>query len=111
MVRTPENALTHLVELLEGYPEVVEPLTDIVREYMRAIRKHPDWPADPVHASAILNEEAGELTQATLDATYADLWVKGLIKEEAAQAGAMSMRLLANIETHEAFIRQKRGIA
>ena len=31
---------------------------------------HPEWPKDVVHGAAVVAEEAGELVQAALDATY-----------------------------------------
>lgn len=42
----------------------------IYEELEKAEKKHPGWPEDLVYASAILNEEAGELTQAALDYSF-----------------------------------------
>ncbi len=103
MTRSPENAITHLAELLEAYPELLEPLIAIVREYMRASRMHPDWPSDPIHASAILNEEAGELTQAVLQLMYEGAGEKGEVNmvEEAVQTGSMALRFLVNVPRYQ----------
>lgn len=70
---------------------------EIIEEIKRAEAKHSDWPTDIVHASAILNEEAGELTQAALDWHYKKR--KGLtqVQREAIQTGAMAVRFLMNM--------------
>ncbi len=39
----------------------------VFAELRYAERKFPGWPEDPVHAAAILAEEAGELVKAALD--------------------------------------------
>ena len=67
----------------------------IYKEYEAAVEKHPDWPIDPIHAAAILAEEAGELVQACLDYVYRDSDGKAAI-EEATQCGAMALRFLIN---------------
>jgi hypothetical protein len=65
----------------------------IFGELQKAEEKFPGWPDDVVHGAGILVEEAGETMQAALDlyygrGTWAQLW------KEAAQTGAMAMRLL-----------------
>lgn len=40
-------------------------------ELAYAEKKHRGYPQDVVHCSAILNEEAGKLTQACIDYSYA----------------------------------------
>jgi hypothetical protein len=69
----------------------------IVQELKRAERKFPTFPIDPIHAAAIVVEEAGELQQAALKLTYE----KGLwndMYEEAIQVGAMALRFILNIQ-------------
>jgi NTP pyrophosphatase (non-canonical NTP hydrolase) len=39
----------------------------IYKEVSRARKLHPDWPSDPIHAAAIVSEEAGELVRACND--------------------------------------------
>ena len=69
----------------------------LIREELdRAEKKHPTWPDDPIHAAAIMCEEAGETIQAALDAHYAGKDA-GNIKTEAIQTGAMAIRLLINL--------------
>jgi NTP pyrophosphatase (non-canonical NTP hydrolase) len=71
-------------------------LTQIKEELAAAEKKHPTWPKDTVHASAILNEEAGELTQAAIDYHY-DNGSLEKVRREAAQVGAMAIRVLINL--------------
>jgi len=67
----------------------------ILRELTSAMAKHPDWPSDPIHAAAVLGEEAGETIQAALDMVYDDAPEARLIAE-AAQTGAVAIRILMN---------------
>lgn len=45
-------------------------ICDVFAEIEHAESKHGFFPADAIHASAIINEEAGKLTQACIDHTY-----------------------------------------
>ena len=72
----------------------------IIDEYIRAADLHPEWPSDPVHASAILNEEVGELTKAVLEWVFQDGDFAELEKE-AIQVGAMAVRFLANLDKYK----------
>lgn len=67
----------------------------VIQELLRAKEKHPRWPTDPVHASAILAEEAGEAVKAALDVTYADGDYRDW-HEELSHTGAMALRCLSN---------------
>jgi NTP pyrophosphatase (non-canonical NTP hydrolase) len=69
-------------------------------ELKHATDKHPDWPADVIHAAAILQEEAGELIQAALDYYYSH-GSKWALIQEAEQCGAMAIRFLLNIERYK----------
>jgi hypothetical protein len=71
-------------------------VSDIVAELEQAERKFPGFPTDPVHAAAIIVEEAGELQQAALQFTYEGGGFDCLYKE-AVQTGAMALRFLLNI--------------
>lgn len=72
---------------------LVEPMQPILDELARAEQKFPKWPTDPVHAAAVVAEEAGELVQAALQHTYErDCWSE--MVKEAVQTGAMALRFL-----------------
>jgi hypothetical protein len=67
----------------------------IMQELRRAEEKHPSFPIDPVHASAIIAEECGELTQAALQYYYDDKPGARMV-DEAVQVGAMAIRFVLN---------------
>lgn len=69
----------------------------IEEELAYAERKFPGFPEDPIHASAVVAEEAGELTRASLMFTYQGMPIKDLEKE-AVQTATMAIRFLINIE-------------
>ena len=69
---------------------------DILHELKLARRKFPEWPNDLIHASAIINEEAGELTKACLNYMYENGNFNN-IKKEATQTAAMVIRFLENL--------------
>lgn len=69
----------------------------VMAELERAERKFPGWPADAIHAAAVVGEEAGELTRAALQFTYEGGSADGMIKE-AIQTAAMAVRFLLNAE-------------
>ena len=83
-------------------------LAMIEAELARARAKFPGWPTDPVHAAAILAEEAGETVQAALGYTYEDgsAWQ---VQAEAVQAAAMAIRLLENMSEYRR--RRAPGVA
>lgn len=67
----------------------------ILDEFHRARRIHPVWPGDPIHAAAVVSEEAGELVKAVND------WMTGKCDRlsvgfEAIQLGAMAVRFLVD---------------
>ena len=68
----------------------------LLEELDQAIEKHPVWPSDPVHAAAIMVEEAGEALQAALDLTYGGKHAHKL-KKEIVHTGAMAIRNLINL--------------
>ncbi len=74
------------------YAEAIEL---VYRELERAREKFPHWPTDPIHAAAIVAEEAGELVKAALDYTYLEGTHEDMDKE-AAQTAAMGIRFLMN---------------
>lgn len=82
----------------------------IDKELESAKTRYPWWPSDPVHAGAIVAEEAGELTQATLDHVYAHLNHNGKdtvarMRKEAVQTAAMAIRFLENMEAYAVKVR------
>jgi len=72
----------------------------ISEEVIRAESIHPDWPNDPIHAAAIMMEEAGEVVKAVNDAVE-----KGSdtddCKMEAIHTAAMCIRFLKNFDSYK----------
>lgn len=76
----------------------------VIHEMARATKKFPQWPSDPLHAMAIVNEEIGELNKALLQQVYeahknkngaADVY------DEAIQSIAMLMRFLVSMKDYQ----------
>lgn len=77
-------------------------LSDVIREVGRAAVKFPTWPTDPLHAVAVLGEEFGELTKATLQSVY-EPHKSNLsdVREEAVQTAAMAIRFLMSLDKYK----------
>lgn len=70
---------------------------EILKELEKAETKFPNWPSDPIHAGAIVNEESGELTRACLQVIYEHGDVSKMHKE-AVHTATMAIRFLKNFE-------------
>lgn len=78
----------------------------ILDELDKASEAHPEWQTDPIHAAAVVAEEAGELIQAALDHIYQHCNHKdgdtiSRMKKEAIQTGAMALRFLIHIDKYQ----------
>lgn len=78
-----------------GVDAMTSALDTIRREVERATAKFPTWPDDPLHAVAVVGEEAGELTKAVLQAVY-EPHKSGPVEafDEAVQTAAMAVRFI-----------------
>ena len=75
---------------------------DVALELERAIEKFPTWPTDPLHAVAVLGEEFGELTRATLQLIYEPQnSTIDDVRAEAIQTAAMAFRFLLSIDEYD----------
>ena len=77
---------------------------EIVKELDRAELLYPSYPTDPVHAVAILAEEAGEVVKAVNDAVTKGKPTEDC-RKEAIQAAAMAFRFLKNFEQYNWKVR------
>lgn len=80
-------------------------LDAVLNELERAENKFHEWPADIVHAGAIVSEESGELIRACLNREYAkggesDAQLLDECQKEAVQTGAMAFRFLKNFHLY-----------
>ncbi len=75
---------------------------DILTEFHAATANFPQWPTDPLHALAIVQEEVGEVQKEVLQLTYephkSD---REKVKKEAIQMAAMSLRFLLSLDVYE----------
>lgn len=69
---------------------------EIITELESAEKKHPLFPTDILHQIAIVNEESGEATRASLHVVY-EKGSKQAVKEELIQTAAMCIRMLKNL--------------
>ena len=75
-------------------------INDVAWECQMAESKYPDWPEDVVHASAILNEEAGKLTRSAIDHAYEfrpNHETLDDMRRYAHRVAAMAFRLASNL--------------
>lgn len=77
-------------------------IDETLKELNSAVLKWTQWPTDPLHAKAVLDEEVGELEQAILQNIYengkSDI---ADIKKEAIQVSAMILRFLISLDDYE----------
>jgi NTP pyrophosphatase (non-canonical NTP hydrolase) len=77
-------------------------IEQITAELRAAMRKFPTWPTDPLHALAVLGEEFGELTKATLQLTYEPhKSTMADVREEAIQTAAMALRFAMSLDVYQ----------
>ena len=75
---------------------------DIATEVERATAKFPTWPTDPLHALAVVQEEAGELQKEVLQLTYEPHKSSHIaVRREAVQLAAMAIRFLMSLDRYE----------
>lgn len=88
-------------ELKESKKEGVD-FSCVFNELEKAMTKFSTWPTDPIHALAVLGEEFGELTKEVLQLTYEPhKSSKELVKKEAIQCAAMSLRFVFSLDLYE----------
>lgn len=87
-------------------------VTEILKTVRKAEEKFPLWPVDPIHQSAILQEECGELVKATIQAVYEpEKNSENEVLKEAFQTAAMAIRFLLhynNTADHTKFSQYKK---
>lgn len=77
---------------------IPESVRAVLADLDRATRKFPTWPTDPLHAVAVLGEEAGELTKAVLQAVYEPhKSTPEDVATEATQTAAMALRFIDSL--------------
>ena len=97
-----ENTIRNLEKFTEIEREIRQKqiIQQIVEEVKRAESIHPKWPSDPVHAAAILSEEAGEVVKAVNNVATKHKGDSDYLTE-AIQCAAMCVRFLKNIDKYD----------
>ena len=82
--------------------ELAELEREIRAELGRAAEKFSRWPDDPIHATAVIIEEAGETMKAALEACY-EPHKSGPdhVRAEAIQTAAMCLRFLLSLDRYK----------
>ena len=80
-----------------AYSGIIEKVLD---EIVRAHEKFPSWPSDIIHASAIVAEKNGKLTQATLKSLY-EQGNPFDAEKEAIQVACTALRFLNNMAQYK----------
>lgn len=89
-----------MAKVIKKAHEKYNPMVAIETAIRSAEAKFPWWPDDPVHAAAIVVEEAGELQQAALQFVYEGGSVENLEKE-ALHTAAMANRFLQHLDFYQ----------
>lgn len=83
-------------------------LDDVLKELRAAKKKHPGWPDHIVARAAIVSEEAGELTKASLELKYEPRksgqtieQQRAHIRKEAIQTAAMAIRFIEALDADD----------
>jgi hypothetical protein len=77
-------------------------MTRITTEVIKAMRKHPTWPADPLHAAAIVGEQFGEVHAAAMQMTYEpDRESRQRLEDAALRTAAMAVRYLLAVRMYK----------
>lgn len=101
-----------LQEAVEFYEKHFKPLPksdhlnllfqEIKLETAKAVKKHPLWPTDPIHALGIVTEELGECQKEILELTYEpNKTTKEALRKEALHLVATSLRFLQSLDQYK----------
>lgn len=97
MTRSRMETNEHLFnEINDLHVDEVMSIIAIIKEYKRAIDKHPAWPDNHIEQAAIVCEESGELIRAALQNKY-ESGHRDELQKEAIHTGAMALRFLTNL--------------
>lgn len=83
-------------------PNLDSAIRDILTEFHAATANFPQWPTDPLHALAVVQEEVGEVQKEVLQLTYEPHKSSvEKVRKEAIQMAAMSLRFLLSLDAYE----------
>lgn len=83
-------------------PNLDSAIRDILTEFHAATANFPQWPTDPLHALAVVQEEVGEVQKEVLQLTYEPHKSSvEKVRKEAIQMAAMSLRFLLSLDAYK----------
>ena len=87
----------------QNWVDRLDDINDLIEDEIgRAMEKFPEWPDDPIHASAIVQEECGDLVQAVLESIYEKgKSSKSDVEKEAVQTACVAIRFLLSINKYK----------
>jgi len=110
-MHTRQNIIATIIRIVTGLKTPCQlpppPITvnatiaDILTEFHAATANFPQWPTDPLHALAVVQEEVGEVQKEVLQMCYEPHKSSPeKIKKEAIQMAAMSLRFLLSLDAY-----------
>ena len=72
--------------------ELLAPLTDVIKHYIHAKTKHPEFPTCMIHQGSLITEEVGEAVMRANDNNLRSF------KHEVGQVCAVSLRTLIHLQ-------------
>lgn len=97
--RADTTRLRTIAAKVEASNRVEHAMAAIIDELIYAEKKWPGWPVDPIHAAGVMAEEAGECVRAANRFYYESKSLMEVCKE-AAQTGAMAIRMLMGMDQY-----------
>lgn len=85
---------------MEANERLANIIDELKNELGKAERKFSGFPIDPIHAAAVVAEEAGELVQSCLQLSYEGSGFYK-VRKEAIQVGAMALRFLMHMDFYK----------
>lgn len=97
--RADTTRLRTIAAKVEASNRIEHAVAAIIDELIYAEKKWPGWPVDPIHAAGVMAEKAGECVRAANRFYYESKSLMDIGKE-AAQTGAMAIRMLMGMDQY-----------
>lgn len=92
----------HPILMMPKSTDLDSTIRDILTEFHAATANFPQWPTDPLHALAVVQEEVGEVQKEVLQLTYEPHKSSvEKVRKEAIQMAARSLRFLLSLDAYK----------